>query len=88
LIRQTLKGRVQFEEVFWSTISDSGTGYVPCQRSGAMKEKRADQIAKDFVKGLLTVDPEKRLSAEEALQHPVSLAPCLATVKTMQPMRA
>ena len=32
--------------------------------------KRISEPAKDFVRGLLTVDPEKRLTAEAALDHP------------------
>jgi calcium-dependent protein kinase len=32
--------------------------------------KRVSEMAKSFVQGLLTVDPDKRLTAEAALQHP------------------
>ena len=32
--------------------------------------KKVSDDAKDFVKGLLTVDPAHRLSAEEAMKHP------------------
>jgi serine/threonine protein kinase len=30
-------------------------------------------IAKDFIKGMLVVDPKLRMSAREALDHPVRL---------------
>jgi calcium-dependent protein kinase len=46
--------------------------------------RRVSEAAKDFVQGLLTVDPEKRLTAEAALQHPW----VLATEKAMAMNRA
>ncbi|KAI9020016.1 kinase-like domain-containing protein [Phycomyces nitens] len=49
LFESIMSGRYEFDEEYWSAISES---------------------AKDFVDGLLTFKPEKRLTAEEALSHP------------------
>ena len=33
--------------------------------------KTANDVAKDFIRGMLVVDPKARMSAQEALDHPV-----------------
>jgi calcium/calmodulin-dependent protein kinase I len=67
LVRETTRGRVQFHERFWRKVSETGESESRLKRATG-----ADASGKDFIKGLLVVDPKKRMSAEEALKHPVS----------------
>lgn len=70
LIKETTKGKIQFHERYWKKVSE--TGKLVVSFSCAAKKYVADRSARDFIKAMLQVDPKKRLTAEEALQHPVS----------------
>lgn len=46
--------------------------------------KHVSEPARDFIRSLLVVDPRKRLSAQEALQHPWIVASCGALNETQR----
>ena len=44
---------------------------IACYISHSLKKKRTiSPLAKDLIQRLLTVDPAKRITARDALQHP------------------
>lgn len=70
LVKETTRGKISFHERYWKKVSDTG-GSIPLMRENPLLP--TDQVAKDFIRGMLQVDPKKRMSAHEALLHPVSL---------------
>uniref|UniRef100_A0A7S0FJV3 Non-specific serine/threonine protein kinase n=1 Tax=Pyrodinium bahamense TaxID=73915 RepID=A0A7S0FJV3_9DINO len=61
--------------VGYMPFSGSEEQQIACIQAGRYTKKqepwsKVSNVAQTFVKSLLTVDPEKRLSAEQALEHP------------------
>lgn len=57
----------------WSRVSNHGNhgnGGFPSLRHSDAKMMSAGVSAKDVVRKLLVVDPTKRMTVDEALQHP------------------
>jgi calcium/calmodulin-dependent protein kinase I len=83
LVKETTRGKIVFHERYWRKVSDTGES-LNLKRAGLATRrhrrnrlyavKGADVIAKDFIKGMLVVDPKHRMSAREALDHPVRLS--------------
>ena len=87
LIKETQRGKITFHERYWRKVSGTGKSLVRTglkvrdgrgpwrgALSGGWTERyraMTDGVAKDFIRGMLVVDPKARMSAQEALDHPV-----------------
>lgn len=90
LIKETQRGKITFHERYWRKVSGTGKSRVRTGLkardgrgpwSGGSSEgwtgrygAITDDVAKDFIRGMLVVDPKARMSAQEALDHPVRLS--------------
>ena len=68
LVRETARGRLDFHDKYWADVSEEGECTAFCTTPVTDIEPSA---AKDFIRALVVIDPEKRLTAQEALSHPV-----------------
>ena len=67
LIKETTEAKIEFHERYWQNVSTLGTPEFFFTNLFLLIR----HTAKDFITSLLNPDPTRRLSAEEALKHPV-----------------
>lgn len=65
LFESIMSGQYEFDQEYWSDISDSGTKKFLCKL-----EVLILYLAKNLIDRLLAFDPNQRITAEEALLHP------------------
>lgn len=70
LLRQQLDGKIAFDKPIWKDISPEAKGWSGTLELYLIGRKSDYTILLDFVKALVKVDPEKRLTAQQALKHP------------------
>ena len=62
-------GLYDFPPQYWDDISEDGKQLKVSSQCSDNSLALFHLIAKDLIKGLLTVDPTKRLTADDALKH-------------------
>jgi calcium/calmodulin-dependent protein kinase I len=68
--QKILNGKFSFlPEDYWADISDAGVLHIINYKLIIIQHLKNLFLAKSFIKSLIVVDPEKRLTAEEALKH-------------------
>jgi calcium/calmodulin-dependent protein kinase I len=74
LVRETARGRLEFHDRYWKDVSEEGKLWaLVLELANLVSDLLFPNLAKDFIRELVVIDPSKRLTAEQALHHPVSL---------------
>lgn len=74
LFEQIMKAEYDFPPDYWDEISEAGTCAAHDHDEAAFRSTHsllaAILVAKDFITKLLVVEPKKRMTAKQALEHP------------------
>lgn len=73
LFNETTRAKVEFHEKYWSKVSSQAKGTTDIGRINCYVSCMADLMAlsTDFILALVRADPASRLTADQALAHPV-----------------